>query len=485
MPNITKYLITIFFGLLSLNGVSQEVIQVPIELNDGGVVYDVAHDKYNDLYVVVGDFTSVNGLPRNNYVLLNEDDFSVNTSDYFDMITSINGPIYSVEFASRVTGGGLGGHYYYYYFSGDFTEVNGESRNSVVKFQYFDFGFYSPVDSDVLINSFNPDFSDPLLTEIGFDVFDMQVMGDTIVMGGGFTYVNEGDPDEIFESLVGYRVSTNTLVSGYPDLGLDYGDVVTELIVMDGDLYVSTIPNGWYFEELGGTYPYGTGGLYKVLPGGGEDLIFSAGLMDCYDAQYHAREIDGEKAVILLNYCGGSVGSYMGVRDLLTGAADDLHSFSYPDEFPSVGSRGLETYKNYVLSAKSNLKLISAITENVPGEDPTTQWTVPIDNGAPGDDMDYQLLQKSMMVENNVLFFSTTDLETADGLTRTGLALICMEPHDIDVFTEFDTTICQQDTLTYTVEQSAYADGYIWEYTGTGMNIGLYGPGEFFNRYGV
>ena len=48
-----------------------------LNLNAGGVIHDVAYDEYYDAYVVVGNFTSINGQARNNLAFIDATTYAV------------------------------------------------------------------------------------------------------------------------------------------------------------------------------------------------------------------------------------------------------------------------------------------------------------------------------------------------------------------------------------------------------------------------
>ena len=90
-----KRILTILLLLLiSSSGWTQVLIGANLNLNPGGVIHDVAYDSYYDAYIVVGNFTTINGQPRNNLAFI---DASMDSVRAYNPITSIDGAIRSVE----------------------------------------------------------------------------------------------------------------------------------------------------------------------------------------------------------------------------------------------------------------------------------------------------------------------------------------------------------------------------------------------------
>jgi hypothetical protein len=484
--NIVKYLIILMLTFFAKGVLGQSVITESLDLNAGGVIHDVAYDKYNKLYIVVGDFTSIGGEPVKNIAFINAEDFSVNLSGDFSVITAINGPIFTVEFYANLLFEPGPTRKYFVYLGGHFTSVNGSSRNGAAKLYYSNPGFLIPQDHPYTLDAWNPDLTYALsLPETA--VFDMKIKGDTLIMGGSFGYTNDGDPDVVEGPLVSYNILSNLTLPDYPDLSIAFGDVVTHVTLDNEILYVSTLPDNFLVEETGFIYYGGTGQLIKSMPDGSLDLGFS-GIDGEVSGHYQLMKFDDTLIAVQTGLVGGGDdrGETIYVRYAESGDNIDEHSFSFPSG-PSIGRYSLETYKGDMLTFNSNTKTLEMYELNDLGENATVKWSTPFTNNDLGVGLDFTE-KDHIFIEQNVVFASTSDLDEADGESRSGLAVFCLEPADIQVFTEFDTTICQSDTLTYTVEQVEFADGYIWEYTGSGIDIGVTGAPEnlsdtLFNEY--
>ncbi|NOQ73891.1 MAG: hypothetical protein GQ574_17925 [Crocinitomix sp.] len=447
-----------------------------LDLNEGGVIHDVAYDKYNGLFIVVGDFTSIGGELANNIAFINDSNFTVNENPFFNIVTSVNGPIYSVEFYSNLVFEPGPTHKYYIYLGGAFTNVNGFSKNGCAKLNYSKSGFYSPCDHYFNLDFWNPDISEEMSLLVPA-VFDLKLKGDTIVIGGSFGYTNEGEIDVVYGPLVSYNVLTNTTLPSYPNLPIDFLDVVTHLHFFNGNLYVSTLPDDFYVVETGEIHYGGSGQLIKSLTDGSIDPSFS-GLGGSVSGHFQMIGFDETELMVQTGLIGGgdSRGVEVYVRNAETGDYIDAHTFNFPDG-PTPARYAMEMYKGDMLLFNTATEALVMYAPNGLGENPSVKWSIPFTNNDLGDELEFTE-KDHLFIERNVLFASTSDLDETDGEPRTGLAVYCLEPADIQNFTIFDTTICQSDTLTYTVAQVDYADGYIWEYTGNGINIGATGAPE-------
>ena len=453
----------------------QVLIADAVTLNPGGRVTDIAHDPFNEVYILVGDFTSVNGDAIEYVAVIDANDFSVINSPgsgdtRFSFLPTFLGPVYSVTFSHKFTGGIFSSHRYMYHFGGDFTHINdadytANERNACTRFEYSASGYYAPISDGLLVteSDWQPDietgaYDHPIIR-------DMLVKGDTLILAGDFYHPASGT-----DFMAGYRLFLSEFVedelSDYPNAifpGVLYNGV-RHVHLMHNNLYVSTYP-----EDLGGT-----GDLNRILPEGGTDPGFYAELPGI-NGFYRFYELEDDKIIGLVSDIhdgGGIAGEEVQVFDAITGDNISSHSFNTPG-FPSEHA-GISIYKDYMFCASSHpthsvysyKKLPDG--EVIPGVD-WYQSTNPLLDFT-GDDHLY--------IRKNVLFLTSGNLTNVEGEAREGLAFFCLEPEDSDGFALYDTTICQLDTLTYSINQALYADGYIWEYTGTGIDIGVTGAPE-------
>ena len=462
------------FFVKEVNG--QSLIYTELDLNSGGVVYDVAYDKNNDLYVVVGDFSTIGGESVNNIAFINGDDYSLNMHAYFNVVTAIDGPIFTVEFYTKIVMGPGPSRKTFLYLGGNFTTINGVSRNGAAKLYYSNPGFLIPHDHAYSLHAWNPDLSEPTGL-LNVAVFDMKLKGDTLVLAGGFGYANEGDPEEVIGPLVSYNVLSNNILTSYPNLSLVVLDVVTHITFYNENLYVSTLPNDFDLEGMGLIYPHGSGKIIKSLADGSLDPSFSG-----YGGSVsgHFQIIGFSDSLIAVQTCyvggGDQLGEEVFIRNAATGDDYLEHSFHFPDAIDEA-RYSLAMYKGDMITFRAASKKLERYGLNELGEDAILKRSTNFTNNVLGDGLNFTE-KDHLFIEQNILFGSTNDLDETEGLSRTGLALYCLEPYDLESFTTFDTTICHRDTLTYTVEQVEFADGYIWEYTGNGVNIGATGSPE-------
>lgn len=476
LTNIAKYLSILFLFNFGQNIFGQSLIVSELDLNAGGVVHDVAYDKYNNLYIIVGEFETIGGVAVNNIAFINEDDFEVNTNSFYNVISEIDGPIYSVEFYSNLLFEPGPSHKYFIYLGGHFTSINGSSRKGAAKLFYSKPGFYNVHDHEYILHFWNPDLTGELmLPEIA--VLDMKLKGDTIVMGGSFGFANYGDPDEVEGPLVSYNVLTDMTLPSYPDLSIEFLDVVTHVTFIDENLYVSTLPADFYVEETGVIHFGGSGQLIKSLADGEVDPSF-LGYGAEVSGHFQIIGFDDSLLAVQSSLLGGGDdrGESIYIRDADLGNEIDEHSFSFPSG-PSESRYSMETYKGGLITFRPATEVLVMYQLNDIGENATIKWSIPFTNNDLGVGLDFTH-RDHLFIEKNVLFASTSDLDETGGETRAGFAVYCLEPSDIQTFIEFDTTICHRDTLTYAAAQVEFADGYIWEYTGTGLCIGATGASE-------
>jgi hypothetical protein len=84
---------------------------------------------------------------------------------------------------------------------------------------------------------------------------------------------------------------------------------------------------------------------------------------------------------------------------------------------------------------------------------------------------------QNIWIVDNLLFVSDPNLLVVGNwlsieYPRTGAAVYCLEPMDATNFIAPDTLVCSGQTITYSIPPVQYANGYIWEYTGLGADIG-------------
>ena len=117
-------LLSLLFSMSLFYAHTQILSDVTLNLNTGGEVYDVAYDSFRDLYIVVGDFNSIQGQARNNFALIDASTLQVTNEN---PITSINGIIRTVDYIHYIAPFPQFQQYDYIYIGGDFTSINGNN----------------------------------------------------------------------------------------------------------------------------------------------------------------------------------------------------------------------------------------------------------------------------------------------------------------------------------------------------------------------
>ena len=186
--------------LLSGNLYAQILSNVTMDLNVGGEVYDVAYDDAEDVYIIVGDFTYVQGQPRLNLAFIDATTLAVTAAN---PITSIDGHITSVEYV-KVPGAFPGWFTYYLYLGGDYHTINGQSKTFMSRLRALD-GFV--VQSYALDNSWTAPFVTCGIAWCGIN--DFELIGDTIVAAGNFDYTYISPSDRY--GIVGFNAASQSM----------------------------------------------------------------------------------------------------------------------------------------------------------------------------------------------------------------------------------------------------------------------------------
>ena len=183
-----KLLVPVFTFLLSvITSYGQTLKFTNLNLNSGGVIYDVADVPLINCYVVVGDFTEIGGVTGfSNIAFIDKDDFTVNvlytTNNIFKLIDA---PIYTVEVFSTYKYGPptwIPKTTDYIYIGGKFTTIGTipavpHSKLALIKFEEIGTTLTYAVDA-----------WDPNI-EFGAAfpyVNDLEIKGDTLVFAGDF-----------------------------------------------------------------------------------------------------------------------------------------------------------------------------------------------------------------------------------------------------------------------------------------------------------
>lgn len=464
-------IVCLFFSLTEVNG--QVLDNALINLNAGGVIYDVADDPYHDCYILVGNFTSVNGTAVHNIAFLNKSDLSLNLSATLNTITAINGEIRSVECYMNETT-----NYFNYriYLGGNFTSITTTSGT------YARTGFAELLSTKskflpVTITPFNVSAWNILMDYAGNEVGvnDIYRSADTLILAGNFQFLSSGQPYDVLYNVVGFNgvahswipIFNNPGGSTFYGYGCDFCQVYS--VERSGD---------FYYLSGSDNYLGGSGFLHRYLPDGSYDNTFQPPLCGTGNAVWKSIPITSgaDNFIVSTSKYAGSNGTY--VHELNDNLVDGPFC-AVTDVLPDAD--GLAKYKNtiiersagqfgfYDLNGSYPATASPVITTN------TTTYNSALGGLASSDTYGGYGYRRTHVIEN-YLFISGNALTNVGGTARTGLAAYCLEPHDAFAFTAFDTTICPEDTVTYTIPAVEFADGYKWEFTGTGAFLVNSGP---------
>jgi len=458
--------------VFAVEGKGQVLQTTNLNLNTGGVIYDVCDDPYHNCYIVVGDFTHINAIPVNNIAFINKSDFTVNTSDTLNSINSINGEIRSVALYFYETTS-----YWFYrlYLGGNFTTVqtNGDAaviREGFVELQSTKTKLLPFLETAFSITTWSLNFDDSFWGP-NSGVNEILLQGDTLILAGGFIFL-AGQPYDGLCNIISFHPQIHAWYNGFfntvdiDNQGYNFASGHVLSIVKANSYYYIAGSN-----NVGST---GSGFIVRCDPNGVYDQSYNSPLCCTYGSVWQNVYVESGSDNLLLStfrQSGSGAGSI--VHDEPTGALIDY----------SVGALGLlpypygiANYKNLTFTRSSNAirvnefngiypaPTIANITTNNPSFNSTTGGLA---DGFPLGGLGY----RRMHIAENYLFVSGNLLTTVGGIPRVGLAIYCLEPLDAKTFTISDSTICSGDIRTFTIPPVDFADGYTWEYTGAGEDL--------------
>jgi hypothetical protein len=442
-----RILFKIFFVILvflvaAKKNYSQQLTAYTLNLNSGGVVYDVALDSVRNQYLVVGNFTSINGQSRNNLAFIDASTFAVLSTN---IISSIDGPIKSVAIKGLKI-----------YLGGTFTSINGNLRQGLASFQ-----------RNIFTGTITLTAWAPLNTgcEMGNEYVNrLEVYGDTLFVAGRFDYFKTtSDPCALRNGLAAVVASTSA------DLTFaNYPTINSPAEIFDVKKLGSAIYIAGYDFDIIDNNGFATSAFRSALA----RLDLNGDLVTTFNPSWttggfnhRAEEIAVSEYglyVIVRNHLGGvDINRFNSSTGLLlaTNVNGGTNNPVFMDPYT------IEYYKNKIYYGRKTLTSGSSspnfgqrkILNSYPF------WTgnlpVAMDNGC-------------VIRLQNKLFVSENNMTTINSSSRTGLAIFCLEPYNATAFNNFDTTICpNQQNVTFSVPQVPYATKFHWYYTGTGADI--------------
>ncbi len=463
--------IMFFFLLGNVHG--QTLSNVTLDLNPGGEVYDVAYDSFRDLYIVVGDFTSIQGQARSNFAIIDASTLQVTNEN---PITSINGVIRTVDYIHYTAPFPQFQEYDYIYIGGNFTSINGNNGGSVSQTYVARLSFATGTlnSTSYALNNFDPDnyFSD----YGNFDylgVNDLLITGDTLVVIGEVEFLG---PSIYSFSIIGFNAVQGTASNTYiPTFFQNYnpsgGFSCNDIQGGNDHWNIRKANNGFY---INGNSHFDYNGVFTNFSD-----FQNCGSVSCnmYDMEVHESSAD----TLVLGFKRYAAASGTVVYELdgtllnCPFASTIPYIMTYPNGQSSDGF--IETYKDYVFIAEESQLDVFERTSTTPINPSTSFIGNPFWRGNMMDDVWNP--QKIKRIRNR-LFLSGPSLTEIDSEPRTGLAVICLEPEDPMAFTDFDSTICEGQSVIYSIPNVKYAEGYRWTYSGTGALYRVANSGSAF-----
>jgi hypothetical protein len=465
--NYTVFIFLFFSNLLLKSQVLLDHTP-PLFFNPGGVVNCVAYDSTKNVYILGGEFTTVNSSPRLNLCFLDSASLSLKTvAPFVGLITSIDGPINAL----KIVGNRI-------FVGGSFTQINGQVRNGLAVFVYI------PFTSSYILGSWAPLNSTCNLGMEKVTTFDY--VNDTLFIGGSFLSFDCLDRYGFAaikpSTLTNYTYGAMASFSGsWPE--------ITKVEYYKHSIYLG----GFDFKvtDLFGTSTTSAAtfrnALCKLKPNGNIDLSFDPSWTTGGGAKtVHDMDVT-EYGVYILKTSTGAGAKDFNRQSLVSGASLSIN-VNDPTNLPVFNSpHCLKFYKDKIYYGSSNPSAAPPsphfggrnILDQYPFWD--ANLAIPFNVGS------VTLVQNRLFVSEN----SLTSPITISGDTINTLAVYCLEPYNASSFVIADSTICPgQNGVIFKVPPVPYAEKYHWFYTGAGANISGGGSsvilsGTFYNQVSI
>lgn len=464
--NMKNLILTLSLLVCSLaNG--QILKTTNLHLNPGGTVYDVAYDGSHEVYVIVGDFTTVNGVARNNFAVIDANTFNLLGSN---PISNIDGVIRSVELVKSYkyfyapSGIDYVDTLYSIYIGGNFQTINGQNKSYLARISSLWTG-QSASASPFALDNFNL-FIDPVVSPTMDDgIFDMTTdlainnqNTQSVSLVGNFTvstgagapfYASYNDNEDLYnfarfrhvlvnnQSInINREISLSSSITTafsptFYDISYTYEGLMlsenTPTTAVHAKVYAlgSANDQGSILREYSNANNMNASGreaTVRIKPNGDTTLLAT-------------RFTDNTAEHASLDQNAAAIDNFS-IRDLVPYNGDVYNTL--PDVPNSLASLGKTTYGTLVIAA-TNLALFNDT-----------------------------VFQKKLHGAKDHLFLSDAGLTSVNGNARSGLAIFCLEPYDSKPFTSVQASVCHDEIHTYTIDAVKYADGYRWTYSGSG-----------------
>lgn len=473
-------LLLCFFFSEKINKVhAQELVAPTLNLDPGKSIFDIEDVPVLNCYVIVGDFASVNSIPCNKIAFIDKSTLQVKSGTNYNPVQAIDGDIYQVEcyvstsLVLPIT------HTINLYLGGNFNNItvggSNYSRKGIAKLTTTKLSSGPP--NNYMMSTWNPQLTIGAFPGDVSGVRSMDISNDTLFYAGNFDGINNYTTNPVDarpSGVAAVKITTNTNLAMFTSY-YDYVSGIDQIDWHKGKLYVGGMLNnpggsgdfvslmrinadGTYDETFTargwqptGEYPGGAGATNDFDFLNDSLIIFAYGITD----DSYARNASIDTAQLFLG-------------------AD----YNYSESGDHVSSQA--TYKHFCYVARnSSYDGLSWLLPSL--------YEIDFTQGLATNDfyekMDTDFENYSfhhMWVVDNLLFVSDDQLteigynwETP--ILRSGIAVFCLEPADAKNFNVYDTTVCAGQTITYSIPTVQYADGYVWEYSGQGIDIGVTG----------
>ncbi|MES2555566.1 MAG: hypothetical protein V4604_05405 [Bacteroidota bacterium] len=453
---------------ICFSGNAQVLKTTNLNLSTNGRIYDVEYIPSANVYVVVGEFTTINGVARRNMAFLNGSFFNVLSS--VNPITSIDGAIRSVEYKNVGTD-------HYMVIGGEFNTINGLQRESMALF--YRSGTLVVAD----LPSFNIHAWNYFMQGGGgnYDngVFDLNISGDTLLVAGEFEGLNLGSAtpsvcDVTEDNLLALRLTPTTaskftILNSAPQSFTSFDVGVVSILQASNNYFLGSQ-----------NFPINNGGVSASIQRRNSNLSLNGTFTASAGNRHGFHSLASLNDTLLLATDGGlngsaSLGSGMivcklfgnspsgnsqyAINPLLTGFAANV--------WGQTGYNGdLFLYKGTTPVLQRH-RLNSALVTNTLD---FTQIGSSISVTSPGSHID---TNNNLMLVNNYLFLSERGMTNASGQARAGLAVFCLEPQNPGSFVNPILSVCPNETVTYSIADVNYEAGYKWTYSGTGVEYSI------------
>lgn len=470
---MNKYIFLILSVFFSVVSNAQTLKTTSLNLSTNGRIYDVAYIPTVNAYVVVGEFTTINGISRRNFAYLNGNNLSVIAGN---PITTIDGAIRSVSYYTD-------GSNHYLAIGGEFNTINGNPRESLALFYTSGSLFlntFSIHDWNYALQDGNGNYDD--------GVFDLETKGDTLLVGGVIQGINLANnaatTANIFEDNF-LALKFNPAANPHPKF--TFVPTTPNLFPIN-DVGAFSILNTTSKLFVGGiNFPINNGAvqplIHRFTPSLSQDGTYTASSSTRHGFYSLAKLND----TLILATDGGLNGTGSIASNMIickqTGNAPSgnaqyainpmLSGFSGNVWGQSGYNGDLFMYKGTTPTLQRH-KLNAALVSN--GLD-FTQVGTSISVTSPGSHLD---TTNNVMIVGRYLFLSERGMTTVGGQARAGVAVFCLEPENPLAFVNPDLSVCPDETVTYTIPDVNYETGYKWTYTGTGIQYSING-GAFQN----